>query len=112
NLSALRILSDEAKVQDAAVKSAQRSLELAMYQYKGGITNYLQVITAQSVALSNEVTAVNLLNRRIAASVALIKALGGGWETPSLPGAPDLVAKQPSGAAPAQPAKTSEKPQQ
>lgn len=102
NLSALRILSDEAKIQEGAVKSAERSLELANYQYKGGITNYLQVITAQSAALADKVTAVTLLNRRMVASVALVKALGGGWDVSSLPSAAGLLAK-PQSHAPAQP---------
>jgi len=110
NLSALRVLSEESKIQDAAVKSAERSLELATNRYKGGITTYLEVITAQSVALSNEVTAVNLLTRRMLSSVALIKALGGGWDASSLPSATDLLAKQPSPPVPNQPAKSTPKP--
>jgi NodT family efflux transporter outer membrane factor (OMF) lipoprotein len=105
NLAALRVLSGEAKIQDVAVKSAERSLELANNRYKGGITTYLEVITAQSVALTNERTAVDLLSRRMTASVALIKALGGGWDASSLPSATDLVAKQPSPATNTPPAK-------
>ncbi len=93
NLAALRVLSDESKQQDAAVKSAERSLELANNRYKGGITTYLEVITAQSVALTNERTAVQLLSRRMAASVGLVKALGGGWDVSSLPSATSLAAK-------------------
>ncbi len=96
NLAALRVLSDEAKVQDAAVKSAERSLDLANYRYKGGITTYLEVITAQTVALTNERTAVDLLSRRMAASVALIKALGGGWDASSLPSPAGLVGQGPA----------------
>lgn len=110
NLAALRVLSEESKIQNAAVKSAERSLELATNRYKGGITTYLEVITAQSVALANEVTAVNLLTRRMLASVALIKALGGGWDVSSLPSATELLAKQPSPPIPNQPAKAPEKP--
>ena len=110
NLAALRVLEEEAKIQAAAVKSAQRSLELANNRYVGGITTYLEVITAQSVALTNETTAVSLLSRRMTSSVALVKALGGGWDTSSLPSATDLLAKQPPAVAPGQPAKASEKP--
>jgi len=109
NLAALRVLSEESKIQAAAVKSAERSLELATNRYKGGITTYLEVITAQSVALSNEVTAVNLLSRRMLASVALIKALGGGWDVSTLPSATDLLAGQPSPPVPNQPAKPAAK---
>jgi NodT family efflux transporter outer membrane factor (OMF) lipoprotein len=79
NLAALRILEGEAKQQDNAVKAAETSLRLAMEQYKGGIATYRQVITAQSAALTDEITAVNILTRRMAAAVQLIQALGGGW---------------------------------
>jgi NodT family efflux transporter outer membrane factor (OMF) lipoprotein len=80
NLAALRILEQEAQVQDQAVKSAQHSVQLTTNQYKAGTVSYLNVITVQTVALGNEGTAVNILNRRLAASVLLIKALGGGWD--------------------------------
>jgi NodT family efflux transporter outer membrane factor (OMF) lipoprotein len=79
NLAALRILEGEAKQQDNAVKAAETSLRLAIEQYKGGIATYLQVITAQSAALTDEITAVNILTRRMTAAVQLIQALGGGW---------------------------------
>jgi NodT family efflux transporter outer membrane factor (OMF) lipoprotein len=110
NLAALRVLEEEAKIQAAAVKSAQRSLELANNRYVGGITTYLEVITAQSVALTNETTAVNLLSRRMTASVALVKALGGGWDTSALPSAADLMAKQPPTPIPGEAPKASPKP--
>ena len=80
NLAGLRILADEAKTQDAAVQAAQRSLNLSTTRYRGGVTSYLEVLTAQSAALSDERTAVTLLGRRLNASVLLIKALGGGWD--------------------------------
>jgi NodT family efflux transporter outer membrane factor (OMF) lipoprotein len=64
NLAAVRILENEAKVQDEAVVAAQRSLDLSVTRYKGGVTSYLEVITAQSAALSDEVTAVNILGFR------------------------------------------------
>src|SRR3979490_3451848 len=85
NLAAVRILEDEAKVQDEAVVAAQRSLELSIKRYKGGVTSYLEVITAQNAALTDEVTAVNILGRRMANTVLLIQALGGGWNRSSLP---------------------------
>jgi NodT family efflux transporter outer membrane factor (OMF) lipoprotein len=80
NLSALRILEDEAKIQDAAVAAAEHSLELSNNRYKGGVASYLEVTTAQFAALGNERAAVDVLTRRMAASVLLIKALGGGWD--------------------------------
>ena len=85
SLSAMRVLDQEAREQAEAVSYAERSLALANNRYQGGITTYLEVITAQSAALANERTAVEILTRRLAASVLLIKALGGGWDVSSLP---------------------------
>lgn len=85
NLSALRILEEEAKTEDAAVAAAEHSLALSINRYKGGVTSYLEVTTAQSAALSDEVTAVNILTRRMTSSVLLIKAIGGGWNISQIP---------------------------
>jgi NodT family efflux transporter outer membrane factor (OMF) lipoprotein len=85
NLAALRILEDEAKIQDAAVAAAQHSLDLSNNRYKGGVANYLEVIIAQSAALGDQRAAVDVLTRRLAASVLLIKALGGGWNASQIP---------------------------
>lgn len=85
NLSALRILEDEAKTEDGAVAAAEHSLALSINRYKGGVTSYLEVTTAQSAALADEVTAVNILTRRMTASVLLVKALGGGWNVSQIP---------------------------
>ncbi|HVT14587.1 MAG TPA: efflux transporter outer membrane subunit [Thermoanaerobaculia bacterium] len=90
NLAALRILAVEENEQAAAVSAAERSLALAKNRYQGGITTYLEVITAQNIALVNERAAVDILTRRMVASVNLIKALGGAWTAADLPalGAP------------------------
>jgi NodT family efflux transporter outer membrane factor (OMF) lipoprotein len=93
NLAAVRILENEAKVQDEAVTAAQRSLDLSITRYKGGVTSYLEVITAQSAALQDEVTAVNILGRRMANTILLIQALGGGWDRSSLPARPECCGK-------------------
>ncbi|HEX5431770.1 MAG TPA: efflux transporter outer membrane subunit [Bryobacteraceae bacterium] len=85
NLSTLRLLETEAASQALAVQAAERSLTLANNQYVGGITNYLQVITAQQAALGNESAAIQLLTRRMTASVNLVVALGGGWNASDLP---------------------------
>ena len=85
NLAALRVLEEEAVAEDRAVKAAQESLDIATEQYKAGIVNYLQVITTQTTALQNEKTAVDILTRRLTASVLLIQALGGGWDVSHLP---------------------------
>ena len=85
NLAALRILNDEAKAQEDAVAAAEHSLELSTKRYRGGVVSYLEVTTAQSTALADERAAVDILRRRMTASVALIKALGGGWNSRNLP---------------------------
>ena len=89
NLAALRILEQEAGVQETAVEAAQRSLSLSNTRYEGGVTSYLEVITAQNAALADEVTAVNILGRRMANAVLLIEALGGGWDSAGLPQRPE-----------------------
>ncbi len=85
NLSTLRILEEESGTQQEATAAAENSLELSLNRYKGGLVTYLDVITAQSIALTNERTDVDLLRRRMDATVGLIKALGGGWNTSQLP---------------------------
>ena len=93
NLAALRILEQEAGVQSTAVEAAQRSLSLSNTRYEGGVTSYLEVITAQNAALADEVTAVNILGRRMENAVLLIEALGGGWDSASLPQSPQCCEK-------------------
>jgi outer membrane protein TolC len=90
SLAQLRILSEEAEITDQAVHAAQQSLEISTAQYRGGIANYLQVITAQTSLLQNQRAAVNILARRSVASVSLIQALGGGWDSSQLPSSHDL----------------------
>jgi NodT family efflux transporter outer membrane factor (OMF) lipoprotein len=93
NLSGLRILEQEAGVQATAVEAAEKSLSLSQTRYEGGVTSYLEVITAQNAALSDEVTAVNVLGKRMASAVLLIQALGGGWDKSSLPQRPECCGK-------------------
>lgn len=85
NLSSLRILEQESATQREATAAAENSLQLSLNRYKGGLITYFEVITAQSIALSNERTEVDLLRRRMDASVQLIRALGGGWDVSKLP---------------------------
>jgi NodT family efflux transporter outer membrane factor (OMF) lipoprotein len=89
NLAALRILESEAAAQAEAVKAAEESLKIATNQYRAGIVSYLNVITAQTVAYANERNAIGILGNRLTDSVALIKALGGGWSDEDLPTARD-----------------------
>ena len=93
NLAALRILSREREQQNAAVKSSERTLELANERYKTGIDSYLNVIIAQTTLLTNQRTAVTLQMQQITASVELIKALGGGWDSSQLPTPKQLTSK-------------------
>ena len=96
NLSTLRILSLQIQQQDAAVKSADRNLGLATDRYRLGIDPYLNVITAQTSFLINQQAAVNLRIQQMTASVQLVEALGGGWDTTQLPSAGNLTAKSPA----------------
>jgi len=85
NLAALRILEEEATLQDEVVQGARHAVELTNNQYAAGVVSYLNVITAQATALNNERTAVNLAGQRLTASVGLIRALGGGWSAAERP---------------------------
>jgi NodT family efflux transporter outer membrane factor (OMF) lipoprotein len=85
NLAALRILAKEAEQQRAAVDAANNSLRIFNNLYVGGTDTYLQVITAQTFALTNESNQVIIQRRRMEASIRLVKALGGGWNAASLP---------------------------
>jgi NodT family efflux transporter outer membrane factor (OMF) lipoprotein len=84
NLAALRILGDEAQQQRAAVESADNSLRIFTNRYVGGEDTYLQVIIAQTAALANQRNDVDILRRRMEASILLVKALGGCWSASSL----------------------------
>ncbi|MFY9903806.1 MAG: efflux transporter outer membrane subunit [Terriglobales bacterium] len=79
-LSGLAFLDQAAKTQQAAVADSRRALQLANDRYVGGVTTYLDVITAQSTLLSNERLATQLLGQRMTTSVYLVKALGGAWD--------------------------------
>ncbi len=85
NLAALRILEHEADAQTQAVELADQSLAVMINQYRAGTVAYLNVITAQTILLSNKIAALNILGRRMSAAVLLIEALGGGWDVRELP---------------------------
>jgi NodT family efflux transporter outer membrane factor (OMF) lipoprotein len=84
-LSALRILEQEAATEQRAVDAAQHSFDLSNTRYKGGVTSYLEVLTAEQTLLQDQVTSINIESRRFAASVSLVRALGGGWDVTQLP---------------------------
>ena len=83
-LSNLQTLAEAATTQAAAVEDARRELAIANNRYVGGVTTYLDVITAQSTLLTNERLATQLLGQRMVSSVYLVKALGGGWDASDL----------------------------
>jgi NodT family efflux transporter outer membrane factor (OMF) lipoprotein len=80
NLVTLRVLEKEAQVQNEALQLARQSVAIATNQYKAGTVNYLNVVNAQVTALNSERNAVDIFNRRLAASALLIRSLGGGWD--------------------------------
>lgn len=80
NLVALRILKDEYQVQNAAATSARKALEVTLNQYKAGTVNYLNVVTAQTTALTNQRAEITITGTRLVSAVQLIAALGGGWD--------------------------------
>ena len=85
SLAAVRILEEEGKVQTEAVKAARLSVQLTLNQYKAGTTSYLAVVLLQAAQLQNERTLVGLYGDRLTATVALVRALGGGWRASDLP---------------------------
>jgi NodT family efflux transporter outer membrane factor (OMF) lipoprotein len=94
NLAALRILDEENGVQDDAVKAARKSVDLTTQQYKAGTVSYLNVITVQTIALTDEITAIQIRGRRMAAAVLLVQALGGGWTAAELPSSADVAKRK------------------
>ena len=95
-LAAQRILGTEAAQEAAAVAASDRLVAIARDRYNGGITTYLEVVTAEQAALNNHRAAVQLLTRRLTNGVALVKALGGGWDAASLPPAGAVLAGESS----------------
>ncbi|MGC1463247.1 MAG: efflux transporter outer membrane subunit [Terracidiphilus sp.] len=84
-LSGLRILEQESGAEQLAVASAQNSFNLSNQRYKGGVTSYLEVLTAETTMLDNQRTAIDIQTRQFVASVSLVRALGGGWDVTQLP---------------------------
>ncbi|MDE1150030.1 MAG: efflux transporter outer membrane subunit [Azospirillaceae bacterium] len=85
NLAAIRLLGQAAKEEDAGTGAAQRTLDMAMNLYRDGADSYLDVVTAQTALLEAQQSSLDLHTRQVQADVALIRALGGGWDVKSLP---------------------------
>jgi NodT family efflux transporter outer membrane factor (OMF) lipoprotein len=84
-LAALRILADQAIAQEAAVVASREAERIFLNQYKAGTVAYTSVVVAETTALANAETAINIRQSRLLANVALIQALGGGWDASQLP---------------------------
>jgi NodT family efflux transporter outer membrane factor (OMF) lipoprotein len=84
-LSGLRILEQESTVEQRAVDAAQNSYDISNRRYKGGVTSYLEVLTAEATLLQNQRTSVDLQTRQFVSSVGLVRSLGGGWDASQLP---------------------------
>jgi NodT family efflux transporter outer membrane factor (OMF) lipoprotein len=95
NLASLRILSEQLRDEDLAVKSAQTTLTTAQARYELGLDPYLNVIAAQTTLLSDQQAEVNLKIQQMTASEGLIQALGGGWNASQLPSPTQLISKTP-----------------
>lgn len=95
NLSSLRILSGEVEQQRTAIGSANHYLDLSLTRFKAGVDSYLNVITAQTTVLNSREAEVSIRLRQMTASVQLIMALGGGWDSSQLPQTKDLLVKPP-----------------
>jgi NodT family efflux transporter outer membrane factor (OMF) lipoprotein len=96
NLSTLRILSKEIGEQHTAVNSSSHYLDLSLTRFKAGVDSYLNVITAQNTVLTNRETELQIELRQMTASVGLVMALGGGWNS-QVPAYKELIAKPPKG---------------
>ena len=94
-LAGQRILAEQSRAQEAAVASAREAERIITNQYKAGTVAYTSVIVAEQTALGNAISAVNVRQSRLVASVALIQALGGGWDAAQLPNRGRIETDQP-----------------
>jgi NodT family efflux transporter outer membrane factor (OMF) lipoprotein len=90
-IATLRVTSQQIQQEDAAVKSAQRFVDIAQSRYDTGLDPYLDVITAQTTLLSDQQTQITLHVNEMTAAVELVQALGGGWDTSKLPAAKKIT---------------------
>ena len=84
-LAEVRILSQQIQQQEVAAQSAQKFVDLETSRYETGVDPYIDVVTAQKTLLSDQQTLTTLRTQAMTASVSLIEALGGGWDTTQLP---------------------------
>ncbi len=84
-LSSLRILEQQARAEDTAVAAAQHALDVTLNEYRAGTVAYTAVVTEQTILLTDQQAALGVQQSRFVASVALVAALGGGWDVTDLP---------------------------
>jgi outer membrane protein TolC len=89
-LSSLRILGQQQRVQDEAVSLSRRAVDILLNEYRAGTVSFTAVVQQQAILLGNEQAALAVRQARFLASVTLIQALGGGWDTAELPGSEEL----------------------
>ncbi len=94
NLASLRILEEEAQIQDAAVGEATQATEIANNEYAAGTVDYTTVVTTQVAELNDQESALAIRQTRLIASVALIEALGGDWQAADLPSSGQVTARR------------------
>jgi len=94
-LAAVRILARQQKVADDAVKSAQQEVDVLLNQYQAGTVAFTAVVVADAMLLTNQESALTVRQNRFVATVALIEALGGGWDTGQLPSSVELATNNP-----------------
>ena len=85
DLVGVRMLGDEALAQERALAAARETLDLSNVRYVGGVVSYLDVVSAETSALTRELSLITTRSRRLQASVQLVKALGGGWDASRIP---------------------------
>ncbi len=84
-LAAIRILTQQAVKQDEAVRAARQAVTINLNQYQAGTISFTTVVQAEAILLSDEEAALTIRQNLFIASVALIVALGGGWDASFLP---------------------------
>jgi NodT family efflux transporter outer membrane factor (OMF) lipoprotein len=94
-LSTLRILAQQAAIQDRAVADAAQAVAIALNEYRAGTQAYTAVVTAQNTLLTAQETVLSIRQSRLVAAVTLIEALGGGWTASELPSSPSLQTANP-----------------
>jgi NodT family efflux transporter outer membrane factor (OMF) lipoprotein len=92
DLAALRILGEQARVENEAVAAARQAVDVTLNEYQAGTVAFTTVVTAQAALLGDQQTALSVRQSRFLAAVSLVEALGGGWTALNLPRGETLAA--------------------